>query len=101
MRNAEVFHFAQKSWNYLFLPDPGAFSGIYQLRVDQRVRKHLPHRVQIEIDLCLMFRTLSSGLEFKNRETARRGLDETVDGSTNDSSIDRHREGHLVQRSTS
>jgi hypothetical protein len=37
MRNAEVFHFAQKSWNYLFLPDPGAFSGIYQPRVDQRV----------------------------------------------------------------
>ena len=60
MRNAEVFHFAQKSWNYLFLPDPGAFSRIYQLRVDQRVWKHLPHRVQIEIDLCLMFRTLSS-----------------------------------------
>ncbi len=72
---------------------------IDQSRIDQGVWKHLPHRLQIEIDLCLMFRTRSSGLEFKNRETARRGLDETIDGSTQDSSVDRHCERHLVQRS--
>jgi hypothetical protein len=109
MRNAEVFHFAQKSWNYLFAAGSDRFSadhsaaepasGIDQPRIDQRACKHLPHRVQIEIDLCLMFGTLSSGLEFKHRETARSGLDETIDGSTKDSSVDRHRERHLVQRS--
>jgi hypothetical protein len=91
-----VFHFAQKSWNYLFLQDPGAFSGIYQLRVDQRVWKHLPHRLQIEIDLRPMFGTRPPGLELEQGETARRGLDEAIDASTDDSSIDRHRERHLV-----
>ena len=57
--------------------------------------------LQVELDLLAIFDALTPRLEFEDGERVRRRLDETIDGSTHDTSIDRHRERNFMQRATS
>lgn len=78
----------------------GRLRGIEKLCNDSAIGKKCMRGLPIQIRLCLMFGTPSSGLELDHRDAAVNPADQAVDGAADDRAADPERERDLVERGT-